>query len=357
MRWTEQLFDTKNEEEAHSMVSANSQGIYKLVIVEMNHRQLGYTDDWLRAKLEEALADGASGKRDFLNIWESGSSSSVLTKDIIERVKNSEREPDHTTIMGDKYIINWYISEKEREAYRSRPLVGSLDTSDAIGNDDIFLVIKDPSTGATLGAGKYNETNTIMFSKFLFEVIRTYRKLVLDIERRSTATTMIDNIILLCQEAECDPFKHLFNWVVNDSDEKPSRFAEIDMPLHKRDPDVYVKYRKLFGFATSGSGRTSRSSLYGETFNHALKYTVDVIYDKVIGHQLRSLVKKNGRIDHTASDGDDSVIAWLLGHWFLTKATNVSFYGHEVNDYLSAVSLNNPVIANAVTSDKKRKRL
>lgn len=46
----------------------------------------------------------------------------------------------------------------------------------------------------------------------------------------------------------------------------------LDKPLNFRDPDVYVKYRKLFGYATSGIGRTSRDNLYGTSLKSYTKY-------------------------------------------------------------------------------------
>ena len=49
------------------------------------------------------------------------------------------------------------------------------------------------------------------------------------------------------------------------------------------------------------------------------------------------MIIKNGRIDHRPGEHDDSVIAWLLGYWFLSKAKNKNYYGLN-NSVLSAVN-------------------
>jgi hypothetical protein len=43
--------------------------------------------------------------------------------------------------------------------------------------------------------------------------------------------------------------------------------------------------------------------------------------------QLTGLIIKNGRVDHRDGENDDMVIGWLLAHWFITSAKNLSHYG------------------------------
>jgi hypothetical protein len=51
---------------------------------------------------------------------------------------------------------------------------------------------------------------------------------------------------------------------------------------------------------------------------------------------------KNGRIDHSNGGHDDTVIAWLLGYWFLSNTKNSKFYGLEHRNILSDVNRDNP---------------
>jgi hypothetical protein len=68
-----------------------------------------------------------------------------------------------------------------------------------------------------------------------------------------------------------DPFRRLYNSVVNDYEIDRDRYNEILVPLNRRNPEIYVKNKRAFGFATSGSGRYSRSELYSTTLQVAIK--------------------------------------------------------------------------------------
>lgn len=223
----------------------------------------------------------------------------------------------------------------------NRKVVASLDTSDAVGKDDISMVIRDVSTAEVLGVGMFNETNLITFSLFLVDMIVKYPNLTMIIERRSSGVAIIDNLLNILPAKDIDPFKRLFNWAVSDvtSNENDKFFKEVlNIPLFKRSMGSYDKYRSTFGYATSGAGRSSRDNLYGEAFSASVKYTASTVRDSVLINQLSGLIFKNGRIDHGPDNHDDAVISWLLGYWFLSKAKNKHVYGIPSHMVLTAVN-------------------
>ncbi len=339
--WAESFFDVKNEEELVSVLKKNTTSKSVVMVLEFNHRQLGKTDEWLAEKMADAMSEGDDAEADFLNNWPLGSGTSPLDKDLIAKLTDSKREVVYTDITPSGYILRWFVPKDHVDnVLTNKSIVLSLDTSDAIGTDDIALTIRDVRTGETLGVGVFNETNTILFSRFIFEILVKFKKSVLIIERRSTGSSIIDNLILLLLEANLDPFKKLFNWVVQESDLKHDRYKEIDVPMNRRNHSVYTKFRKEFGYATSGSGRASRDKIYGENLINALKYTGSVAKDKDLINQISSLKTKNGRIDHDSDSHDDLAIAWLLGYWFLTNVKNAQFYGINIQEVLSDVILN-----------------
>lgn len=154
-----------------------------------------------------------------------------------------------------------------------------------------------------------------------------------------------------------DPFARIFNWVVDEAVEYPKRAEEtIKIPMKRRDPAVYVKYRKYFGYGTSGSGKSARDNLYGEALLQSIKYTGKYARDKVLVNQICGLTVRNGRIDHGSGKGDhdDLVISWMLGYWFLTKGRNKIYYGIPENASLSVVI--NEDLTNDGTIDKMQKQ-
>jgi hypothetical protein len=234
-----------------------------------------------------------------------------------------------------------------------------LDTSDASGGDDIGMHIRSVKSGATIAAGNYNETNLITFCSWLCDFIIHFSNITLIIERRSTGAMILDYLLLMLSSKGIDPFKRIYNKVVQDAEEDKERFKEINKPVYSRDREILTKYKKAFGFATSGTGATSRSELYSTTLINAAKLTGDKVYDPMLIHQILGLVIKNGRVDHADGEHDDLCIAWLLGMWLLTLGKNLSFYGINHRDILcenrTIIEANDPVtLYNKYEQDKAR---
>ena len=327
--WSEHLFDVKNLEELEKVIRKNSPKGKLRVYCPFIHRQLGYTDEWLKKTIEEANSFGEDADRDFFGRWTSGTQSSPILPDMADKIRSNERRDFRTEIDPDYgYITRWYKTEDEINRMHSvGHFILSLDSSDAVGKDDIALTIRYDRTGEIVAAGNYNETNLITFCKWLVKWFVNFNNLTAIIERRSTGMAIIDYIILHLLSLDIDPFKRMFNRVVNDRDEYPDRFNEINKPMYVRNTNLYDKYKKLFGFATSGTGLGSRTELYSTVLLNAVKYTGDKIYDSIIINQLLSLETKNGRIDHADGEHDDSVISWLLSHWLITKGRHLDYYG------------------------------
>lgn len=339
LRWSEKLLDCQNEEDLVNTIKKNSPGGRVQVLCEFNHRQLGKTDEWLREKIADALSEGENAEADFLNKWAEGSETSPIAKELLIVINNSKISDPFTLVSSYGYITRWYIPEYEvNNKCTDRKLVMSLDTSEAIGNDDIAMTIRDATTGELVAAGVYNETNTITFADWIVDWIVEWDNITVIIERKNTGVSIIDNILKILPLRGVDPFRRLFNWVTNNYHENKAYNDEvINVPFSRRHPDVYVKYRKEFGYTTAGSGVQARSNLYGTAFNASIKYTSDTVRDATLIKQLNGLIKKNDRIDHKPGEHDDMVVSWLLSYWFLTKANNLSFYGLSSRTVLSTV--------------------
>lgn len=338
--WTEKFFDCVDWSELDRMVRRNSRAGMFRINGTFSHRQLGKSDEWLKQKIEESLQTGDDANRDYFNLWTSGTESSPLPTHIAEMIAASRLDELYTSISDpDGYITRWYIPEEEIE-YRmaNGKFVLGMDTSEAGGGDDISLVLMDVETLDVVAAGSYNETNLITFSKWVCEMLVKYQNITAIIERRSTGAMLLDYLLLMLPQYGEDPFRRLYNRVVQDYDEYPDRYKEIKQPLGRRPTDIYVRYKTTFGFATSGSGATSRTALYSVTLQGAAKRAGMKVHDKMLAGQILGLVYRNGRIDHEDGEHDDLVIGWLLGHWLLTQGKNLMHYGIDPRMVMSAVS-------------------
>lgn len=338
--WTELFFDAENQVQLERMVRGASRGKRYAVNATFNHTQLGKTDEWLRQKVEDALAEGDDANRDFFNMWSSGSQSSPLPDWVLAKIAASVRGVEYTSISSPHtYITRWYIPENEiNERLKNGKFILGMDTSEASGGDDISLVLVDVENLETIAVGTYNETNLITFSEWVCEWLVNFENITAIIERRSTGSMLLDYLLLMLPQHGIDPFKRLFNTVVNDHEEEPERFAEIRVPMGRRNPDIYVRFKKSFGYATSGSGTTSRKALYGLALQNAAKRAADKVADKGLIDQITSLETRNGRIDHPEGQHDDLVIGWLLIHWFLGFAKRPEWYGLDPTKIMTKLS-------------------
>lgn len=294
-----------------------------------SHRQLGKTDQWLLSKIKGSLKEGAAADRDYFNRWTSGSQTSPLPVDVLTRIRASERDVAYTEISEvSSYITRWYVPKNQLTSRMgtSRFILG-LDPSEAGGGDDIGLTITDVETFDVVAAGAINETNLVIFTQWLCNLLVKYPNLILNCERRSAGAWIIDQLLLLLPTHGIDPFKRIFNWVVNDYEENMEAWNEINKPMSRRDPSVYVRYKRAFGFATSGGGATSRSELYSTTLFEAAKRGGERTADKQLINQITGLITVNGRVDHAKGEHDDLVISWLLCWWLMTRGKNLSHYG------------------------------
>lgn len=341
--FTEKMFDCEGQEELESMIRNMSPEKKLRVLIEMNHRQLGKTDIWLAGKIEETASEGNDTLTDFFNVWVSSRGKDILSEDDIKRITSSKLQnfnPEISPIEG--YTIRWYISDEERTRLinSGEAIVAGIDSSEAIGIDDISLVLIKVSTGEVIGAADFNETNITVFGEYITELLIKYPNMTLIVERRSTGGAIIDTIIKLLLQKDINPLLRLFNWVINDrhlSDKHRTVYKELMYGFKSRDRTVFDRYKSLFGYSTSGGGRTSRTKIYGETLTAAVKYTGSTLRDITLINQLLGLKEINGRIDHDKNEHDDMVIGWLLSFWVLKNANNISDYGIDPGKVLTNV--------------------
>lgn len=328
MPWSDFLYDCKNEDELREVVKRGSPGLMPLLNITLSHRQLGYTDEWLVEKLRENNSKGEDADRDFFLRWTSGSLSSPLLTSINEELRKSIRDPDYVEITKELYTLRWYIPQHEiATRMASGKFVAGMDTSEAVGRDSITLVIMDAETMETVAAADVNETNLIKYAEFIVRLLVNYKNITLIPERKSTCGAILDLLLLILPTYGVDPFKRIYNVIVDEPEEYPDEKRIVDMDLSRRPSNFYDRCKKYFGFATTGTGKFSRSMLYSEILQRAARISCFTAYDRRLVTEITGLTSKNGRIDHGEGKHDDMVISWLLCVWFLTRTRNLGIYG------------------------------
>lgn len=341
--WTEIYFDCVDKAAFHQMVAKNNPGRKILINATFSHRQLGYTDEWLYKTMAEANSYGDAANRDFFNVWTSGTQSSPLTPQLNELIKNSVRDVLYNYVSKELYVVRWYVDELSlRRMAETDQFVLGLDTSEAVGRDGIAGVILNTKDLSVVGAFNVNETNLIRFSNFLAEFLVRFKNVTLIPEKKSTGQMIVDALILKLPSLGEDPFRRIFNRIVENSNEKADLYKTICKPMGARTEQFYDETKGYFGFNTNAE---TRALLYGPVLQNSAKDSGHLVKDKQLSEEIRGLVVKKGRIDHSASGHDDTVIAWLLAQWLVTMGRNLEHYGIDTSKLMSAVSKNNKVMS------------
>lgn len=335
MFWNEKLLDCVDLEDAESLILRNSSGKKPMINGTFSHRQLGKTDAWLKAAMENSRSVGDIADRDYLNIWTSGTESSPLSILLNETIHNSELEPSYIETTKDRYQVRWYVPrERIMDTMESNWHVICLDSSNAIGRDANGITILDIRNMAVVAAANISEANLFRFAKWICDLLILFPKTVFVVENKSSAQGIIDTLLAILPKSGIDPFKRIYNRIVENREKYEEAYKDIQRPLTTRNENVYLKHKSLFGFMTTGY---TRPFLYDTVFQHAAKTTGHLIRDRVLSEEIRSLITKNGRVDHPIGGHDDVCCSWLLGQWFVKFSRHLDYYGIDPSACLSLV--------------------
>jgi hypothetical protein len=343
--WSEVIFDCRDRADAWKMVDAGSRGrdggaSVNAVNMTMSHRQLGKTDQWLYNAIREAGGTREESERDFLNIWNSGSQRSPLTVELNQKIHQSKRDPEMVDVSPQNYLVRWYVSAEQLKFLKKNSrLVMGLDSSEAVGKDAIAMVVIDVATLAVVATSTVKFASLFEYTKWLASFLIEHPEIVLIPERKSSGPMIIDMLLTLLPAANVDPFRRIFNTIVDNA--RSSRKGEEEYmeltstSMSQRDEVFYTERKKAFGFNTD---KAKRDLLYGSILQNAARESHKVIHDQVLVQEILSLTEKNGRIDHSELGHDDHVIAWLMAHWLINAGTNLIHYGIQPTMVKSALT-------------------
>lgn len=327
--WSEKFFDAVDQASLYEIIRRASPKGSLRVNITLNHRQLGKTDEWLIEKLEASTQTGDDANRDYFNMWTNGGLTHPLSTKQLAAIRQSVRGVDHTEIFATgSYTLRWYIPEAEiGKRMRESTYVLAMDSSNASGGDDCGFYLMDTQTLETIAAATINETNLIHLACWVNELLVRHSTITFIPENRSSGQGIVDYLLVSLPAAGFNPFKRIYNTVVDEKQENANQFEEMTRITNRNLTEEYTRFKKAFGFTTSGAGKHARSALYSLSLQLAAKRSSNRIYDKTLADQISGLITKNGRIDHPQGEHDDMCIAWLLAHWLVTQAKNLRYYG------------------------------
>lgn len=326
MVFTEELYDVVGYDRLQQIVKDGCGLPVPRVSLTFSHTMLGMSDEelWTRIRAVESTEENIN--KDYFLVWGKGGINSVIPADIIAAMDASVIQPKYVQLTETGYAIKWYIDREEIPSYMQKhQFIMGVDTSEQIGRDSTaFAIINvlDLSTVATISLKNANIVNSV---NWLAQFMVTYRNILLIIEKKSTAQVFIDAVVLALHAAGENPFKRIFNQVIQNKHLKPEVYTKLKRNLPVSYDDIENGCRRLFGYNQTGN---TRNFLYSKVLQESTSQARHVMKDAGLVNQLALLkTTEDGRVDHTSKEHDDMCIAWLLANWLLRYGNNLDYYG------------------------------
>lgn len=349
----EMMYDFADQAELHKFIESSTGELEPKVDITFNHLQLGYTDQWLKRVISRNPGTRSDIIRDHLNQWTSGSASNPISDKLLSIIKLSVRSPVVKSAPKWDIFYKLYIPEDD---FKSRKVIAGIDTSNAVGKDNITVVALDIETTETVMVATINNINLVHFGNFLVDMLVEYPNMTLIPEDKFNWKTIQDHLFLALPLKGIDPGRRIYSRIVDTADGKPAeRRAYEDFSNGYPSEKKYRQYRDRFGFPTNGP---LRDTLFDSILKDSTKASCKLVRDANISDELSTLVEKNNRIDHTAGGHDDHVLSWLIANWFLRHARNLEHYDIDPRIVMRKVDIVEDNIDNATRRENaKRERM
>ncbi len=343
MLFSEKMYDCHDRGELGKLLEANS--LNKMVYAVFSYLQLGKSHEWFKEKSVRSGGTQDDIERDYLNIWKSGTTGSVIATHLLEKIRMSLKDPVHTTI-DSGYLFRWYeYPDKIFCSLNPRTIIIGLDTSENVGRDFTSLCMIDAADMSVICTARCNESDLVKLALFIAKFLIDHPNSILVPERKSTATVMLSLICEKLRRAGINPLRRIYNLVFQLRDQKPYSDVNITENIEEGVGKKYI------GFTTTGgSGVNSRDSLYKTTLIKTVEMNHSRICDQTLHDEITQLAIKNGRIDHSEGGHDDLLIAYLLACWFVYFGRHLHLYDLNEKHFLSMVSSD----GSKVDADTKR---
>lgn len=315
--WKLDLFDMTTDE-ITAYIKANSSNNF--IFVQYTYKELGRDDEWLKETIRDCQGDLSKVKREVLLEWPKSMESSVFNEEQLDKIYQFVKQPVTSIYtLSKQYCIDWYETPDVQLNY-----ILSCDVAGGLSRDSSTIVFIHPEDFRVVADFKSNKIDTDSFKKLIIELMTFYfPNSLLVIERNSYGLNLIQSL----------------------------------MKNPKIEPRMYREVRESVGEKTVKDGftvkRKSNTVAYGVDTNAAsrkqmldmLPEIVDVEYDKIVSPNIYRDIstlerKKTGKIEHSVSGHDDSLMAYLIFRYavFYGKCFRDKFGIHPVPSRMNVKS-------------------
>jgi len=281
------------DEELKDFVYKNSSNNF--VFVQYTYKELGKSEEWLKDQIRNFQGDLAKVKRELLLDWPKSTDSSVFTETQLDLIYMHVKQPI-TSINANGYFVKFYETPDLNINY-----IVSCDIAGGLSQDNSVISIIAPDDFRIVGDFRSNKIDTESMKHLIEKLLTDYfRNAILIIERNSYGLNLI----------------------------------QYFMKNRTIEPRMLQEERESLGEKTQKDGFTvkkrSKNIIYGVDTNQKtrklmfelLPEIIDTEYDKIVSPFLYEDIaglerKKNGKIEHSTTSHDDSLMSYLIFRYAL----------------------------------------
>lgn len=260
--------------------------------IRYTYQQLGSGDEYFRQICIDMKKNWPAIRREVLLEWSNSSDNSPFTKQDLDTVKSLIREPVSQIKLANYYFMDIY---KPMEFKRFPPLIG-VDVSGGYSKDSSAITVVDSKTTETVACLNCNYISPTDLAKVIYELIVKYMpNAIVNIERNGGFGSSVLSQLIKTKI-------------------KRNLYYEIkDRVIEERQVGITVAKKtvkkKVYGFDETKQSRDLLMDILRDRMdNHKAKFISPIIYNELCTLE----VKKNGRIEHSATAHDDQIFSYLM---------------------------------------------
>ena len=325
-KWSTDCFDFDNGQ-LEDFIAANSMNNF--LFVQYSYSQLGRDEEWLKQMIRECNGNLAKIKREILLDWPRSMDSSVFNEEQLDKVHEFVKNPVTRIFIKGKYEVTFYETPDLNLNY-----ILSCDVAGGLSHDNSVINIIHPEDFRIVGDFRNNKVDTEEFKNIIIELMTTFfRNSLLVVERNSYGLNIVTALM---------------------------KMPSIEPRMYRENKETLGEKKTKDGFTVK---KKSQTVAYGVDTNSVsrkqmfdmLPELVETEYDKFVSPNiygdLASLErKKNGKIEHSTSGHDDSLMAYLIFRYAV-------FYGKCFRDRFGVNSIPSRMNVKVVSSTESMKHI
>ena len=284
------------------ILNANTKSDF--VYIKFSYQELGMSQQWFNDLCKLLKNSWTDIRREILLEWATGVENSPFKEEDLDAISKLLCKPIDVQYLLGKYRFETYL---QADTLTYPPIIG-VDVSGGYKQDSSTITIIDSQSTKVLGCMNCNYISTMDLARCIEFIVKNWMpNAVVNVERNGGfGATVISKLRKMGLQ------KNLY-------------YEIKDVIAEERQDGVHAYKQKLrtkvYGLTSTKAVRQLLIDLLIErSENHKDKFISPIIYNEMCGME----VKRNGKVEHSASTHDDQVFSMLMALYVWYEGTNLS---------------------------------